>query len=340
MKNSITPYIKDQIAHHPGIKPRDILKLCYQGAFGGDHLLTDIVKARTYFDQEFGGVVPSDEPLYELISPEMTRVHLRAWKQAGMPGEWLFRLFTLSAGMPIGANLRTYLDEAESLNFPGFHEARVEYEEQGCPGVHHSDVYRQLEQPAYRVVNRRLLRLIPILMRLPLVQGEEPRILAIDGRAASGKTTMAEQLAYILEAPVIHMDHFFLPPELRSAARLNAPGGNIHYERFKEEVIPYLDCATPFAYRRFDCSQMTYGESVTVPVSPWRIVEGSYSLHPEFGVYYDVSVFSSVTPEEQLKRIEARNGSEMLRVFREKWIPMEEQYFKTFNVAEGVMVLC
>mgnify|MGYP003293702198 CR=1 FL=1 len=336
----IIPYLQEHIERHPGMQPRDILKLCYQGAYGGDHLLTDLAKAEGYFNQEFGGVMPREEPLYELISPEMARINLRAWKQAGLPGEWLFRLFTCSARMPTGGNLLAYLDEAETLNFPGFHQARVQYEREGCPSVHHSDVYRKQERPAYRVVNRQLLRLIPVLVRAALIQGEPPHVLAIDGRAASGKTTMAEQLAYILNGAVIHMDHFFLPPELRTRARLDAPGGNVHYERFKEEVLVCLGKAEPFSYRLFDCSQMDYGEPVTVPAKPWRIVEGSYSLHPELGVYYDVSVFSSVAPEEQLKRIAARNGSEILKIFEEKWIPMEEKYFETFDVVEKAMVRC
>lgn len=334
MKDKITPYLQEQIARHPGMQPRDIIKLCYQAAYGGDHLLTDIAKAKEYFDQEFGGVMPSDEPLYELISPEMARINLRAWKKAGLPGEWLFRLFTLSARMPMGENLRAYLDEAETLNFPGFHEARVKYEEQGCPGVHHSDIYRKLKQPAYRVVNRRLLRLIPVLQQAAFAEGTRPRVLAIDGRAASGKTTMAEQLAYILEAPVIHMDHFFLPPELRTQARLDEPGGNIHYERFKEEVLPYLRGAASFSYRRFDCSQMKYGESVAVPAGKWRIVEGSYSLHPAFGPYADVTVFSHVDREEQARRILARDGAQFAQIFRERWIPLEEKYFSTYSIEQ------
>ncbi len=340
MKNSIIPYIKDQIARHPGMQSRDILKMCYQGAYGGDHLLTDIAKAKDYFDQEFGGVMPSDEPLHELISPEMARINLRAWKKAGLPGEWLFRLFTLSVRMPKTGNLRTYLDEAETLNFPGFREACAEYEEQGCPSVHHSDAYRKLEQPAYRVVNRRLLRLIPVLQQAALAEGERLHVLAIDGRAASGKTTMAEQLAYILEAPVIHMDHFFLPPELRTQERLDEPGGNIHYERFKEEVLPYLRSAASFSYRRFDCSQMKYGEPVTVPEKPWRIVEGSYSLHPAFGPYADVTVFSHVDQDEQARRILARDGAAFAQVFRERWIPLEEKYFSAYPVEQTADVRC
>ena len=336
---SILPYLQAQLKQHPGIQVRDILKLCYQAAYGGDHLLLDLSGAHIFFEQEFAAVQPGDGPLYEWISSDVARVNLRVWKQKGLPGEWLYRLFTLSAEVHCPGDLSLYLEEAEKLNFPGFAEAKAAYEREGCPSLHHSEQYRQLEQPAYRVVHRRLLQLIPILEKAVLCNGQTPCVLAIDGRAAAGKTTIGAQLAYVLGGAVIHMDHFFLPPELRTVSRLESPGGNIHWERFFQEVIPYLRNAESFSYRSFDCSRMAYGDAVCVPACSWRIVEGSYSLHPELGAYYDFSVFVSVSPEEQLARVEARNGAVLLKMFQEKWIPMEEQYFETFDVARGAINL-
>ena len=80
------------------------------------------------------------------------------------------------------------------------------------------------------------------------------RIIAIDGRCAAGKTTLAARLAKELGGDVIHMDDFFLPPALRTQERRSEPGGNVHYERFLTEVIPNLASGRPFSYRRFDCS--------------------------------------------------------------------------------------
>ena len=45
------------------------------------------------------------------------------------------------------------------------------------------------------------------------------RIIAIDGRCAAGKTTLAARLAKELGGDVIHMDDFFLPLELRTEER-------------------------------------------------------------------------------------------------------------------------
>lgn len=159
-----------------------------------------------------------------------------------------------------------------------------------------------------------------------------PLIIAIDGRAASGKSTLAEQLSELLGADVIHMDDFFLPTELRSEERLTEPGGNVHYERFCEEVLPYLKTPAAFSYRIFDCSRMNYNGERAIGNTQIRIVEGSYSYHPKFGRYADLFVFSDVDTEEQLRRIKLRNGEEKAQVFAEKWIPMEERYFAAFGI--------
>ncbi len=162
-----------------------------------------------------------------------------------------------------------------------------------------------------------------------------PLVIAIDGRAASGKSTLAEQLRKLLDADVIHMDDFFLPPELRSEERLAEVGGNIHYERFCEEVLPYLKFSEGFSYRIFDCGKMDYNGERKIEKRTIRIVEGSYSHHPKFEEYADLFVFSDVDAEEQMRRIRVRNGEEKAQMFAKKWIPMEERYFASFYTEEN-----
>lgn len=162
----------------------------------------------------------------------------------------------------------------------------------------------------------------------------EVRVIAIDGRCASGKTTLAERLSEITGAGVIHMDDFFLPQELRTRERLAEAGGNVDYDRFAAEVLPYLKKTEPLVYRRFDCSRMELGENCVIPAGKLRIVEGAYSCHPRFGGYMTLRVFGEVEPEEQCRRIRERNGEERLARFLNEWIPMEENYFKAFRIRE------
>ena len=161
--------------------------------------------------------------------------------------------------------------------------------------------------------------------------GRKTVCVAIDGRAASGKTTLAAALQNLYPAAdVIHMDDFFLPPELRTPERYAEPGGNVDYDRFRAEVSEKIGSA--FAYRRFDCSRMAMGESVPVKGGGLVIVEGSYALNPKLGLKADITVFSEIDPETQLARIKKRNGEAKAAVFAAKWIPLEEAYFDALNV--------
>ena len=107
---------------------------------------------------------------------------------------------------------------------------------------------------------------------------EEPLLIAIDGRCAAGKTTLADRLQKECGCNVIHMDHFFLRPEQRTVERQNEPGGNVDYERFLKEVMFPLRKRQPFSYRIFDCKKMDFGLDVLIKPNAVTVVEGSYRI--------------------------------------------------------------
>ncbi|MBQ3490614.1 MAG: AAA family ATPase [Clostridia bacterium] len=157
--------------------------------------------------------------------------------------------------------------------------------------------------------------------------------IAIDGNAASGKTTLANILSERYGAPIIHMDDFFLRPEQRTPERFAEAGGNFDKERFLREVVPYIRKNEAFSYQIFDCSSMSLGKYREIPKSSLLIVEGSYSHHPSFSDIFDLRVFLSVDEEERKKRILARN-KEKSEMFFSRWIPLENQYFSAFSIRE------
>lgn len=337
-----TACLRAQLAAHPAMQPRDVIKLCYQAARGAEHLLADEHRARAYFLSEYDAT-PADGslPLLEVISPAVARANLAAWKAANLPAEWLFRMFLHTAKVPQGgeemlmqhlAEASALLKEAAPFPYAAWEEVLSAWRDAGCPAVHHSETYREQEKPAYRIVRGEFRCILPILTHLQAHPGI--RVLAIDGRAASGKTTKASLLAAVLGAPVIHMDDFFLPLALRTPERLAQPGGNVHHERFVAEALPGLSSGEAFAYRIFDCGEMDYTGVREIPAAPLRIVEGSYALHPVLGDYADLRIFSTVDAQEQMARILRRNGERMAEMFRTRWIPMEEAYFAHFAIGE------
>lgn len=174
----------------------------------------------------------------------------------------------------------------------------------------------------------------PLLEKISeLTLEREQIIVAIDGRCAAGKTTLANELSKIQDCNVFHMDDFFLPLSKRTEKRLGEPGGNVDYERFLSEVLTPLRESRAVAYRPFCCRTKAFGQEVSISPKAVNIVEGSYSLHPWLWEHYDLRVFLDISPDEQLARIKKRSP-EKLDDFITKWIPLEEKYFDFYKIKD------
>ena len=162
-------YLKKQIELHPSMQMQDVLKMCYQAVFGVEHMLEDVTKAKQYFQQEYEATPASfSVPLYEPISEDFCRINLAAWKARNLAPEELFELFVASAKHVVPGtrtDLNNCAKSAEKLMAKGlfpfsleeWREYYVNYKNSGIVPVHHSDVYREAEKPAYRIVRKSLL---------------------------------------------------------------------------------------------------------------------------------------------------------------------------------------
>ena len=179
-----------------------------------------------------------------------------------------------------------------------------------------------------------------LIERIGNLLAEKPSaVIGIDGQCASGKTTLALEIAARFNAQIIHMDDFFLPFDMRTNERLSETGGNVHYERFNAEVVSGLEKGGESAYRVFCCKNGTYDELKTISADKPIIIEGSYSFHPKIKISYDLKIFLKSDYEKRLERIRLRNGDERLEMFKEKWIPLEEKYFSGFLIEENCDII-
>ena len=147
-------FLREQCRRHPSMQPQDVAKLCYQAAFGAEHLLKDTSAARRYLERELE-TVPADAhaALMEEISHGICRVDLMAWKHRALPVDWLFSMFVASATVATSHReaLDAYLQTATGLVTEGVFGFSVtewecflkEYTAAGRPAVHHSDLYRE-----------------------------------------------------------------------------------------------------------------------------------------------------------------------------------------------------
>lgn len=332
--------LRSQARLYPNLQPQDVLKCLYQGAFGPEHLGVDEVLLRQKLEAEFLGA-PCPESPVEVLSESFCRVPLSALREGLSPATFA-RLIALSVrGRPADAAGR--LEEGLCLAFSlvragtfGFSEAEFEAEvarwrAEGMGAMHHSELFRASYHPAYRVLHRPYAALLPLLCRLDELLKEGRVLLAIDGGAASGKSTVSGLLARVYDACVFHMDDFFLQAHQRTRERLCSPGGNVDRERVEEEILRPYRQGRKVAFRRYDCATGSLSAPICAPCRALTVLEGAYSMHPDLVGYYDLCVFLEISSGEQRARIEARDPLLAPRFFSE-WIPMEQAYFRAFSI--------
>lgn len=152
-------------------------------------------------------------------------------------------------------------------------------------------------------------------------------LIALDGMAASGKTTLAGALAARFEdVAVVHMDDFFLPAEKRGTVSESLANADI--ERVLNDVLLPLSRGQRAAYRPFICHpQPQFLDPIFIDERcPVVIVEGAYCLHPDLWALYDLRAVVTIAPEQQQARILKRNGQAMLGRFISEWIPLENRH--------------
>ncbi|MCI0513203.1 hypothetical protein L0128_08335 [candidate division KSB1 bacterium] len=157
--------IQLHLERYPLLEIPDLYKLVHQAALGNSHLTTDLATVTRQLQLELEQVVDSDAwPMVENITPDQTliRVRLAPFKAFQLKPQALAAAMVASAREFQGSHprLREYWQVVErnasrrSLRF-----TRAELEAyikplaaQNFPARHHSETYRRLYQPAYRVI--------------------------------------------------------------------------------------------------------------------------------------------------------------------------------------------
>ena len=132
----------------------------------------------------------------------------------------------------------------------------------------------------------------------PLLRGR----VGIDGPDAAGKTTLANALAALTGLPRLCADDFLAPPEVRYARGPLDPDGY------------YADAFDLAALRRAVESHDTV------------IADGVFLFRPELDDLWDVRIYLDVDPDEQLRRVLARDGADTLERYDKRYRPAYDAY--------------
>lgn len=332
--------ILEQVKRYPKLMPQDACKAVFQAVLGPGHLIADESGAEQYIREELAVVKPTcSHELVEPLGGRFFRLHLASLKCSGLSVRTLTRMLMLSTEVEVGG--RAELEAGADAVVRLAEEGKIPFSVDEARGFvdrwraenfficRHSEHFHAEYAPSYRVLAGQMSALLPLFCRLDSRLREGKRtVLAIDGMAGAGKSSLARLIEDLYGCAVFHADDYFPRPEQRTQRRLGEPGGNLDRERLRDEILePLASGADRITCRCFDCERMELREPRTVGVGKLVVVEGSYSLHPELRRYYTDTVFLRTPEFLQRVRITERNG-DYAEDFFSKWIPMENAYIE------------
>ena len=149
------------------------------------------------------------------------------------------------------------------------------------------------------------------------VEGRQgTRWIGVDGKGATGKTTLAARIAAALpRSVVVHIDDF-AQPDIRGWDR----------GRFVRQVLQPLLVGQPGRFQRWDFNRNVGAEWHTVPAGVPVVVEGVSSTDVRLGVPWDFTLWVEVPYEIRLARAVERDGPEMMERWLTDWMPSEDAY--------------
>ena len=162
----ISALIGEHLSRRPGMEVRDIYKLIYQSVRGPEHMITSPYTFTKRLAAEWESLDPADsDPLWETIRPDgsLLRLNLRPFKnwEGDLEGLVTACLETARRSWGTQAELQQawagFAAACRDHSLPGVALDQVEIftswlDENGYPAVHHSERYRSLYRPAYRLV--------------------------------------------------------------------------------------------------------------------------------------------------------------------------------------------
>lgn len=321
-------------ARYPEMEPQDYGKLVYQSCFGPEHMISGPEQVEKRILEEWRSLEGACSPeKVEPIGGGLCRFPLSLLRDE-TDAAVLALLFAATARAHTKREeyFADALAKLRQQNIPGMARWLEGYEHSGCPPVRHSESFRQAYRPHYRLLKEEYAKFFPVFREaVELLQQKSPAILAIDGRCGSGKSSLGRMLEEVFACSLVHMDDYYMPFEKRSQNWMEIPAGNMDLERFRAEVLEPARQGKDIHYRPYNCQKGQIGEERLLPKTPLLVVEGSYSHHPVLREYYDRTIFLTCEKEEQIRRLQQREGDYFPR-FQQIWMPLEERYFQTFAI--------
>lgn len=165
------------------------------------------------------------------------------------------------------------------------------------------------------------------IKRHPRKQGSV--VIAVSGFGGSGKTTVANEIAELLEdAVVVSLDDFFLD-RLRQRS---ADWASYDWQRLIDQMLrPTKERATSISYDVYDWGTNRLGPKRKLDLPSYVIIEGVGLLRNGMDEYFDHTIWVDVPLELAIERGKRRDrdqyGVDHDALWEEVWGPNDSDYF-------------
>ncbi|MFC7528698.1 dephospho-CoA kinase [Actinoplanes sp. GCM10030250] len=149
------------------------------------------------------------------------------------------------------------------------------------------------------------------------------RVLAIEGRSGSGKTSLARAVALRLGASLIHMDDLYAGWD----------GLAEGVAALRDRILAPLAEGRPAVWRRWDWAAGAYAEEHRVPDGDWLVVEGVGSGGGVLRSYICGVVWLESPQAVRKRRALARDG-EIYAPHWVRWARQEDAFYAEERVRE------
>lgn len=153
------------LQRYPEARPEDFVKLLYQNEFGPEHAITEAEFSLSAIMREYYETEAKEEDLFVPIGNYLVRLNIHvAAKQYAFEdiNDWFIRTAQTHRGsMTEFLKKLKYFDKSYDQFDYHFTEKELKeflsiYRSQAYPAIHHSETYRNLYQPHYRVIRMNL----------------------------------------------------------------------------------------------------------------------------------------------------------------------------------------
>ena len=153
-------------------------------------------------------------------------------------------------------------------------------------------------------------------------------LLAIDGPAGAGKTTLAAKLEaeYSVHSSVrtIHMDDLY-------DGWGNALSSDL--SKILQYLVSQHEAKSPAKIQRYNWESSSFGQSEELPVCDLLILEGVGCGDKELQDHLAALIWMEIDPADGLKRVIDRDGAQVKEEM-EKWLGTQAEYFLQHSTRE------